>query len=64
VNLKFLFFYFVVNQNARVSLGGTKMEPVRRAGSQDVPGVNVRRLVWTAWVSYDYVPDAGNNSQV
>jgi hypothetical protein len=26
-------------------LGGMKMEPGRQAGSQDVPGVSVRKLV-------------------
>jgi hypothetical protein len=62
VDLKFLFFYFAINQN--VPLGGMKMEPVRRAGSQDVPGLVVRRVVWMAWVSDNYVPDKGDNSQV
>jgi hypothetical protein len=41
-----------------------KTEPVRWAGSQDIPGVDVRKLVWMAWVSNDYVPDVGDNSQV
>jgi hypothetical protein len=25
------------------------MEPVTWAGSKDVPGINVRKLVWMAW---------------
>jgi hypothetical protein len=57
-------FYFAINQNGCVPLGGMKTEPVRQVGSQDVPGVNVRKLVWMAWVSDNYVPDVGDNSQV
>jgi hypothetical protein len=64
VDLKFIFFYFTINQNSCVPLGGMKTEPVRRVGSQDVPGVDVRKLVWMAWVSKGYVPDVGDNNQV
>jgi hypothetical protein len=64
VDLKFLFFYFAINQNGCGPLWGMKTDPVRRMGNQDVPGVDVRKLVRMAWVSDDYVPDAGDNSQI
>jgi hypothetical protein len=58
------FFYFVINQNSCMPLGSMKTETVRQVGSQDVPGVNVRKLVQMAWVPYDFVSDVGDNSQV
>jgi hypothetical protein len=42
------FFCFAINQNGCMPLGGMKMEPFKRVGSQDVPGVDVRKLVWMA----------------
>jgi hypothetical protein len=65
VDLKFLFFHFAISQNGCMPLGGMKMEPVRWAGGQDVPGVDVRKLVWMAWMAwipYNFVSYVGNNS--
>jgi hypothetical protein len=50
VDLKFLCFYFSVNQTGCVSPGCIKMQPVRWVGGQDVPEVNVRKLVWMTWI--------------
>jgi hypothetical protein len=64
VDFKFLFFYFAVNQNGCVPLGGMKMEAVRQVGGQDEPGVHVRKLVWMAWVPKDCVSDVSDDSQI
>jgi hypothetical protein len=50
VDFKFLFFHFAINQNGYMPLWGMKTKPVRQVGGQDVPGVNVRKLVQMAWV--------------
>jgi hypothetical protein len=47
-----------------MSLGDMKMEPVRQVGSQDVPGVDVRKLVRMAWIPYEFVSDGADKSLV